>query len=49
MHFVMGILPVSSMARAYHFATAFSYGLIPVSIYVLGRVVFKSRVPALLA
>jgi hypothetical protein len=49
MHLFIYLLPVSSLARGYHFATAFAYALIPVCVYALGRVVFRSRIPALLA
>ena len=49
MHLFICFLQVTSLAHCYHFVTAFAYALIPVSVYVLGRAVFGSRIPALLA
>jgi hypothetical protein len=48
-HFLLGALPVSSLGRAYHLLTAAAYALTPVCIYILGRVLFRSRPLAVFA
>jgi hypothetical protein len=48
-HALLAAWPAASLGRAYHLLTALNYALIPVSIYALGRAVFRARVPAALA
>ncbi len=47
-HILLGVLPVSSLGRAYHLLTAADYALIPVCLYLLGLALFRSRLPAVL-
>jgi hypothetical protein len=48
-HSLLAAWPAASLGRAYHLLTALDYALIPVCIYLLGRAVFRARVPAALA
>lgn len=48
-HALVGALPVSSLGRAYHLLTAAAYALTPVCLYLLGRVLFRSRALAAFA
>lgn len=48
-HFLLGALPVSSLARAYHLLTAAAYALTPVCLYLLGLALFRSRALAAFA
>src|SRR5438309_1218953 len=48
-HFIVVSLPVRSLGHAFHLASGVSYALVPVSLYVMGRTLFGSRLPAALA
>ena len=41
--------PAVSLGHAFHLLTAVDYALIPVCLYLLGRALFRSRIPAALA
>ena len=47
-HVLVAWVPVLSIGRSFHLLSAAAYSLVPVSCYLLGICLFKSRYPALL-
>ena len=45
-HVLIGLVPVASLGRAFHLVSGIGYALAPVSLYVLGVVLFRSKLLA---
>jgi IPT/TIG domain len=46
---LISLIPGMSLGRAFHLVTGLSYAVTPVCLYVLGRALFRSRMPSLFA